>query len=87
MSTLILTAFPNFFEKGSVYAMHPFYTPKESKNIFTKLGTADKYSFDLPKYRGVPRPVASFRRCVKCSPGYGQLWYPRTIGNEGAHAW
>jgi hypothetical protein len=60
MSTLILTAFPNFFEKGSVYAMQPFYTPKESKNIFTKVGTADKYSFDPPKYRGVPRPVGSF---------------------------
>jgi len=48
MHTLILNAFPNHFKFNSIYAMQPFYTPKENKKTFDKLGWTDQYSFERP---------------------------------------
>ncbi|CCX12338.1 heme peroxidase [Pyronema domesticum] len=59
MHHLILNAFPNHIKFNSVYAMQPFYTPTKSKEIFEKLGVADKYSFDAPSANSRLIPITS----------------------------
>jgi hypothetical protein len=59
MSMLILNAFPKWFKYNSVYAQQAFFTPKESKAIFTKFGTTDKYSFEPPSLEKDPTPILS----------------------------
>ncbi|KAI5803941.1 heme peroxidase [Geopyxis carbonaria] len=59
MHQLILNAFPKYFKFNSVYAMQPFYTPKENRNIFYNHGTADLYSFDPPSLQPPVVPVTT----------------------------
>lgn len=59
MYHLILNAFPRWFDFNSVYAMQPFYTPAESRKIFTKFGKMDLYSFDPPSLKPPIIPIIS----------------------------
>jgi hypothetical protein len=59
MYHLILNAFPNHFKYNSVYAMQPFYTPRESRKFFTKFRKMDLYSFDPPATQPAIIPIVS----------------------------
>lgn len=59
MHHLMLNAFPRWFKFNSVYVMQPFYTPTESRKIFTKSGTMDLYSFDPPTLESPLIPIVS----------------------------
>ncbi|KAF8540122.1 heme peroxidase, partial [Trichophaea hybrida] len=79
MSMLILNAFPKWFKYNSVYALQPFFTPKESKSIFTKFGTTDKYSFEPPSLEKDPIPILSHtgvKTVLKDTTNFNVPWGP-----------
>ncbi|KAH1985901.1 hypothetical protein KXW18_005591 [Aspergillus fumigatus] len=61
---LVLRAFPNHFRGNSIYAHFPLVVPSENKKILTKLGTADKYSWDRPNYTPPPQFINSHSACM-----------------------
>ncbi|PGH27261.1 hypothetical protein AJ80_00971 [Polytolypa hystricis UAMH7299] len=60
---LFLRAFPNHFKQDSVYAHFPFVVPSENKEILSKLGIEDKYSFEKPVRHGHPTMINSHLAC------------------------
>jgi hypothetical protein len=52
MHKLIFRAFPNHFQRNSIYAHFPFVVPPENKVILDKLGTSDHYSWEPPSRKG-----------------------------------
>lgn len=64
MYKLLMRAFPGFHRANSVYALFPFTTPEKNREIFTKQGHADDYSYDLPSFIGAPIPVITWQGVV-----------------------
>ncbi|KAK2779959.1 hypothetical protein FQN53_001190 [Emmonsiellopsis sp. PD_33] len=60
---LFLRAFPNQFQPDSVYAHFPLVVPSENKEILTKLGFDEKYSFDRPLTVHHPIMINSYAAC------------------------
>lgn len=46
---LFMRAFPNHFERNSVYAHYPMVIPPENHKILTNLGRVDQFNFDRPQ--------------------------------------
>lgn len=68
MHTLLMRAFPLWYEFNSVYAMFPFTVPEKTREVLTKSGTLSSYSFELPKQRlpSIAPPmksVSSYNAC------------------------
>lgn len=47
---LFIRAFPNHFQRDSVYAHYPMVVPSENRKILTKLGRVQGFSFDRPRF-------------------------------------
>ncbi|KAI0402197.1 linoleate diol synthase [Xylaria palmicola] len=45
---LFIRAFPNHFKRNSAYAHYPMCVPNETKEILTRLGRVQDFSFDRP---------------------------------------
>jgi cytochrome P450 len=63
LPALILKTLPEQYEFNSVYALLPFYTPDVAKDIFTKLGCADDYSYERTAGPGPVYSIKSFDAC------------------------
>lgn len=61
---LVLRAFPNHFKGDSIYAHFPLVIPSENRNIFSKLGRVEKYSWDQPSFTPVPPFLNSHAACT-----------------------
>ncbi|PLB54999.1 heme peroxidase [Aspergillus steynii IBT 23096] len=61
---LVLRAFPNHFRGDSIYAHFPMVIPSENKQILTKLGVAEHYSWDSPSFVPLPRFINSHSACM-----------------------
>jgi hypothetical protein len=55
-----MRALPNYYRGNSVYAMFPLVVPEENRKILTKLKKVQDYSFERPKYIGLPTPVKTW---------------------------
>lgn len=64
MYKLLMRAFPGFHRANSVYALFPFTTPEKNREIFTKQGHPDDYSYDPPSFIGAPIPVITWQGVV-----------------------
>ncbi|KAK3377487.1 linoleate diol synthase precursor [Podospora didyma] len=63
-SKLIFRAFPNHFAQNSIYAHFPFVIPSENKKIHDGLGTAHKYSWDPPHFKGKMLVIRSHKTAL-----------------------
>jgi hypothetical protein len=61
MYKLLIRAFPGWYRADSVYALFPFTTPDKNREIFTKQGYVDDYSYDKPSLVGPPVPVITWK--------------------------
>ena len=61
---LVLRAFPNHFKGDSIYAHFPMVIPSENRNIFSKLGRVEKYSWDQPSFTPIPQFLSSHAACT-----------------------
>ena len=62
---LFLNAFPQHFEKNSVYVHYPLTTPESMKDALKDLGKEKLYNFDKPKLKAYPHPVREYKIAVE----------------------
>jgi hypothetical protein len=62
---LISRAFPNHFQRGSIYAHYPLVIPSENKKILEKLEMAHMYTWDKPHTKGDLIMIRSHAAAVK----------------------
>lgn len=54
---LLFRHLPRHYPPDNVYALFPFFTPDVTKGNLTKLGIADKYTFNRPVPQPIPKVV------------------------------
>lgn len=76
---LFLRAFPTHFKHDSVYVHYPLTTPSKTKEVLTRLGRAEKYSWNPPAPIKQPQMVVTYsaaRRIMNDKDMFNVTWGP-----------
>jgi hypothetical protein len=87
MYKLLMRAFPGFHRANSVYALFPFTTPDKNREIFTKQGHANDYSYDPPSFIGPPIPVITWQGVVDVLNDQERFKVPCELKTLAFHSW
>ncbi|EAS28473.3 fatty acid oxygenase [Coccidioides immitis RS] len=82
MYKLLMRAFPSWYRPNSVYALFPFTTPEKNREVFTKHGSVNQYSFDRPSLTMPPIPVSTWKGVVDVLNDQARFkvpWGPHTF--------